>query len=468
MGRKSARAKHAKAISRKGYLKSLEKRKSSLSTEIIANLDDEFQNAISVVAQVSKELPSPARTNVLKLARLTKKNLRQRRQKVTKKNVKLIQKVHAAKNNKENFQQQRSKSIMKRAKKNSKAWNQLSRAEKCRRFRKIERMAPGATISPATEESVMTAESSLAMAVMNNLTTRQVAGVRRYTNNLGKILSSFEDKECYEYLKAVLQVALESLPKWKKGCFLTIYLSVIITGDLKFLNGYNGLQGCQATYCCPVCLIRKSDLIKRTRNAPLRTLYQLHEDYDKLQILLRNATSTKAIAKAHQDCHSVKNKPMTDYFEISDICPGVCHTLAGALNAICDWAKRFNKAKIEQLFKDAAVFPQGHTKKLTGNHGRIVLNKLSNGVITYDGEGLTLLLLLADIQQFAVAEILSDEKIAGLLQCIETFANELSDEKYDDIAKSSQHIHMIIAHVGPFVVKHRSWGLFSDQRKLLL
>ena len=79
-----------------------------------------------------------------------------------------------------------------------------------------------------------------------------------------------------------------------------------------------------------------------------------------------------------------------------------------------------------------------------------------------------LLFLLADIQQYAVAEILSDEKIAELLHCIEAFAYELSKPKYDDIAKSSQHIRTIIAHVGPFVLIHGSWGLFSDQRKFLL
>ena len=93
---------------------------------------------------------------------------------------------------------------------------------------------------------------------------------------------------------------------------------------------------------------------------------------------------------------------------------------------------------------------------------------MSNGHITYDGEGLTLLLLLADIQQYAIAEILTDEKIVEFLQCIEAFTNEVSKEKYDGIAKSNQHIHMIIAHVGPFVVLHRSWGLYSDQRKFLL
>uniref|UniRef100_A0A914YRV6 Uncharacterized protein n=1 Tax=Panagrolaimus superbus TaxID=310955 RepID=A0A914YRV6_9BILA len=281
-----------------------------------------------------------------------------------------------------------------------------------------------------------------------------------------RILCSYEDKEAYEYLKSVFEVALSSLPKWKEGSFfnnLFIRIKAILTGDLKFLNGYCGLQGCQATYFCPTCLIRKNQLIERKRDAPLRTLAQLHEDYQHLQQLLTTATSGRAIAAAHQQCHSIKNEPMTNHFEISHICSGVCHTLAGAVNAFCKWANKLNKEKIGKLYADAGVKLQGHTKQLTGNHGRIMLDKLSNGTIYYDGEGHTLLLLLADIQKYAVAEILSEEQIAELLHCIEAFAYELSKREYDDIAKSSQHIHMIIAHVGPFVIEHHSWGLFSDQ-----
>uniref|UniRef100_A0A914Z513 Uncharacterized protein n=1 Tax=Panagrolaimus superbus TaxID=310955 RepID=A0A914Z513_9BILA len=98
-------------------------------------------------------------------------------------------------------------------------------------------------------------------------------------------------------------------------------------------------------FFAPTCLIRKNQLIERIRDAPLRTLTQLREDYQRLQQLLTTATSARAIAAAHQECHSIKNEPMTDYFEVSHICAGVCHTLAGAFNAIAKWASTFNKEK---------------------------------------------------------------------------------------------------------------------------
>lgn len=79
-----------------------------------------------------------------------------------------------------------TKAVVKRARKKPKSWNQLTREEKCRRMRIIERLAPGASVTSASEDFLMTPESSLSMSVTNALTTRQVAGVRKATNNLGK------------------------------------------------------------------------------------------------------------------------------------------------------------------------------------------------------------------------------------------------------------------------------------------
>ena len=112
------------------------------------------------------------------------------------------------------------------------------------------------------------------------------------------------------------------------------------------------------------------------------------------------------------------------------------------------------------------VFPQGHTKALTGRHGRILLNKLSDGKVTYDGKCSRLFMLLADIQQFAAARILTDEEIQEFHVCIQSFVDEFGKAEYDIIAKRSQHIHVLICHVLPFVDRHKTWGLFSDQCKI--
>ena len=119
--------------------------------------------------------------------------------------------------------------------------------------------------------------------------------------------------------------------------------------------------------------------------------------------------------------------------------------------------------RVDKLLQDAHVIRQGHTKKITGNHGRILLNKLFDGQVTYDGEGLTLMLLLANVQKYAVAKVLGENEILELEESIKKFKNEIIDPKYQDITKRSQHIHTLIAHVVPFVKIHKSWGLHSDQ-----
>ena len=120
--------------------------------------------------------------------------------------------------------------------------------------------------------------------------------------------------------------------------------------------------------------------------------------------------------------------------------------------------------RVDKLLVDAHVQLQGKTKKLTGNHGRILLEKLLNGTVDYDGPGHKLLMLLADIQQFCVAAILPDEVIDDFKESMDNFIEEFSKPEYDSIAKSSEHIHVLISHVIPFVELHRTWGLHSDQR----
>ena len=88
--------------------------------------------------------------------------------------------------------------------------------------------------------------------------------------------------------------------------------------------------------------------------------------------------------------------------------------------------------------------------------------------IEYDGAGVKLLLLLAEIQHLAVAKILSEEEIEELDARINRFYDEFKKTEYDSIAKSSQHIHMLISHVMPFVRIHKTWGLHSEQCKFLL
>uniref|UniRef100_A0A914QIE3 Uncharacterized protein n=1 Tax=Panagrolaimus davidi TaxID=227884 RepID=A0A914QIE3_9BILA len=558
MGRPSARSKHMKSIavlgntskSRTGQISSsISKHKKNIKSSQCSNVAVYESEEKEEYMDKKPIKCSSALRNHLKYARLKKSIKKGERNDIKESN---IERLENANNVIQDSKKQEVKTAVRKPKANPKAWTELSREEKCRRLRKIEVLAPGATVT-SYMESTMTAEESLSMSVMNNLTTRQVFGIRKATKGvvasnyainqtrksiltdygtpvdvptssqfsiktflfeiifihfLGlfgvhnlpslqtvvvsvdegdkvtkagcyscdiedpcseknyRILSSFEDKECYEYCKPVLKTAIASLAEWKAGRFVInffIRVTFIITGDLKFLNTYCGLNGCQATFFCPFCICRRSELIERKRDAPLRTLQQIHQEYTKCQRLLRSARNKNQISAAILKCHSVKNEPMTDHFELTHICPGVLHTLAGALNAICDWAKKFDKERIEQLFKEAAVWPQGRSNKLSGNHGRILLNKLADQRVNYDGKGLALMLLLADIQQYATAEILTAEKIAELHECIEAFVYEYSKEEYDNVAKSSEHIHMLITHVMPFIELHKSWGLFSDQ-----
>lgn len=108
MAAKSRRSKHSKSISKNGSVKAAEKRKNVTSqTSSVANSRVELQKAAeSIDIHVPREVPSPARITVLKLARLTRKNLRKRRKKMAKKHRKIIKNFNDAKRRKESFQQQ--------------------------------------------------------------------------------------------------------------------------------------------------------------------------------------------------------------------------------------------------------------------------------------------------------------------------------------------------------------------------
>lgn len=121
---------------------------------------------------------------------------------------------------------------------------------------------------------------------------------------------------------------------------------------------------------------------------------------------------------------------------------------------------------IGKIIKDAHVKFQGYNKKLTGNHGKILLNKLWNGKVQYDGPGAEILYIIAFIQKYAIARTIDDIEIQELKDCIDMFKTELYQDKYKTIYGKSQHIHDLVAHVMDFVNEHRSWGLFSDQRKV--
>uniref|UniRef100_A0A914YNM9 Uncharacterized protein n=1 Tax=Panagrolaimus superbus TaxID=310955 RepID=A0A914YNM9_9BILA len=187
------------------------------------------------------------------------------------------------------------------------------------------------------------------------------------------------------------------------------------------------------------------------------------QDYHNLQELLNKAKTPKDTAKAHKDCHSVKELPMTNHIKVEETCHGVLHVIAGSLGAILDYAKSIDPQSVDKIINDAHVKFQGYNKKLTGNHGKILLNKIADGTVNYDGLADEILYIIAYIQKYAVARTIKQSEIQELKDCIEMFKTELYQEKYKTIYGKSQHIHDIVAHVMDFVNLHQSWGIFSDQ-----
>lgn len=92
---------------------------------------------------------------------------------------------------------------------------------------------------------------------------------------------------------------------------------------------YWGLQCNAATYFCFSCLITKADLKNGITFSPSRTLDQIIQEYNKLQELLTQASSKRDIAKAHQECHSVKELPMTKHIKVEETNHGILHTISG-------------------------------------------------------------------------------------------------------------------------------------------
>ena len=67
-------------------------------------------------------------------------------------------------------------------KKNPKSYADLSKWEQSRRRQQIQQIAPGVSIQPITR---LSAEDSLRLATLFNLTTRQMAGIRKATDGFG-------------------------------------------------------------------------------------------------------------------------------------------------------------------------------------------------------------------------------------------------------------------------------------------
>ena len=97
-------------------------------------------------------------------------------------------------------------------------------------------------------------------------------------------------------------------------------------------------------FCCK-CVIHKSEIVFRKRDAEERTIQQLKSDYEKLQTLLATASTAAAISKAHQECHSSKYPPMSEEIEIQNVNPGVLHVIAGSLNYVLDWDRKTDREK---------------------------------------------------------------------------------------------------------------------------
>uniref|UniRef100_A0A914Q2S4 Uncharacterized protein n=1 Tax=Panagrolaimus davidi TaxID=227884 RepID=A0A914Q2S4_9BILA len=277
------------------------------------------------------------------------------------------------------------------------------------------------------------------------------------------LLASIESDEDYDICFAIFQRVLVSIPRWKAGRIvdgITFIIKFIVTGDLKFLNMFLGLQCSSCFFFCCKCLIHKNDLIKRIYDAPERTIKNIIDDFNKLQHLQQTSRTKKAIEIAPQKCHSVKAMPMSVHIEIAEVAPGILHLIAGATNAVLDLAEELDKNSVEKLLQDAHLARSGHTQKLNGNNGRIILNKLAAGKVVYDGPAFEIIFILSDIQEFAVARIINADEIDELQVCIEMFANQLEQSIYDKLTRS-QYIHYIVAHVPAFVRKHH-YGTFRS------
>ena len=108
---------------------------------------------------------------------------------------------------------------------------------------------------------------------------------------------------------------------------------------------YIGLQGSSAMFFCRFCIATKKDILQNNFSCATRSLEQLKFDFERLQQMLVQAKGDKAIAKAHQQCNSVKHRPMTDYIDVCNISPPPMHCIAGSLCAILEFAQSCNKDK---------------------------------------------------------------------------------------------------------------------------
>ena len=90
--------------------------------------------------------------------------------------------------------------------------------------------------------------------------------------------------------------------------------------------------------------------------------------------------------------------------------------------------------------------------------------------ITYDGYGKDLFEAASNIEKLAVARPLLDVEIKELEGNINLFFNLLKDYGEDAMKYflNKTKLHMLKEDVVPFVKMFGSWGLFSEESKLLL
>lgn len=95
-----------------------------------------------------------------------------------------------------------------------------------------------------------------------------------------------------------------------------------------------------------------------------------------------------------------------------------------------------------------------------GNACRKILQKFRKTPDAYDGPNKSLFTTIADIECYAKAEMLKEAEIKLLENLIKELKHQLNDIPSFKIGNK---IHAILFHLMPFVIREKSWGIFSEQ-----
>jgi hypothetical protein len=124
--------------------------------------------------------------------------------------------------------------------------------------------------------------------------------------------------------------------------------------------------------------------------------------------------------------------------------------------------------RLETFIKRLRVTINPRSKAYEGNACRKILRQFrieNQNKVVYNGYGSDLLDSASHIEKYAVARPLKEEEIEEMDSQINLFFNLINHygEEAVKFYLNKTKIHMLKAHVVPFVRKFKSWGLFSEQ-----